>query len=73
MKKNNETEYIARIDHLSEKCRYCDEKLDLVVKDLKPELNVTVLHTKCYITWMQNIKEYGRRQGLRESKKVVDE
>jgi len=30
LKKNNEAEYITRVEHISEKCRFCDERLELV-------------------------------------------
>jgi len=66
LKKNNEAEYITRVEHISEKCRFCDERLELVVKDMKPDFNITVFHTKCYGQWLKDIKEFGRRQGMRE-------
>jgi hypothetical protein len=68
MAKHKISEYVAKIDETSERCRECNEKLDLIVKDQKPEFNIVVFHQTCYTDWMKNVKEYGIRVGRKLEK-----
>ena len=43
-KKDLVQEYKPKIEDIWEVCRFCNKRIDVKAKDLKPELNIVVFH-----------------------------
>jgi len=72
-KKDLVQEYKPKIEDIYEVCRFCNKRIDVKAKDLKPELNIVVFHATCYTEWFREIRDFSRKQGAREGPKEVDE
>jgi hypothetical protein len=64
-KKDLQKTYEPVFEEIIEHCRQCNKKIDIVAKDLKPELNIVVFHATCYTEWMRSVKDWGIQTGIK--------
>ena len=72
-KKDLQVEYEPKFEELIEHCRQCDKRIEVVGKDVKPELNIVVFHATCYTEWIREVKEWGIRTGQKQMGRKFDD
>lgn len=72
-KKDLVKEYAPKFEELIEHCRYCNLQIEVIGKDVKPELNIVVFHATCYTEWLREIKDWGVRVGKKMKVKEIVE
>ena len=72
-RKELQKEYEPVFEEMIEFCHKCNQRLDLVAKDLKPELNIVVFHQTCYTDWFREVKDFGVRTGQKLNPKEIVE